>query len=167
MTTGILNDLRTINGKFGQFTVLTIDGREYNLGKFVKPEALSALSVGSTVEYEASPNGAGTKFYVNKIRVVGGAPTNPTPVSTTTAPVVGATVTTTRNAQRDADPNRQASVMFSYAKDLVAAGIVETPVKSPSAVADLVSTVASALMERFKVLTAPTEAPTSGGTFPR
>lgn len=52
----------------------------------------------------------------------------------------------------ESDDERRLSIFFSYAKDLVAAGVIKSPVASPIAVADLIGTVTDALLEKFNAM---------------
>lgn len=158
MTAGTLNSTKTLNGPYGKFLVLTIDGKEYTLGRDVAPSEVP--TDGTLVEYETRPNKQGNRYYVNKIRAITGTAQ---PTATATGSTGSPAVQTVRRAD---DPNKQMSVMFSYAKDLVAAGKVTVPVSTPDGIADIIGTTANALMRRFKIMTTETEAsPTKGESF--
>lgn len=156
---GTVDGIQSLQSKAGkQYYKLLIDGQE-QLAFGRTASGCAGISSGDQVEYSCKPTDSGDASMLTFIKKVssgalGAARATVQPGPGERSPERSATPRPAYQG-RSQDPTMQLSILYGYAKDLVAAGIVTTPVASPEGVADLVATVAGALMSRFKRDTSP------------
>ena len=161
-STATVDGVQMLVSKAGkQYHKLSIGGGEFlAFGKSSETVSRSGVQAGDTVEYSFKPTDKGDANMITFIKKAG-ASTAPAPGAGSPAAIVGSATPRPAYTGRSADPTMQMSIFYGYAKDLVAAGIVKTTIGGPEAVADLVATVAEAIMRKFKMASAPDTGPGS------
>ena len=158
-TTGTLEnkDIRTAaSGK--EWGKAWLGGKEYLVfGRTVA--FLRPIATGSEVEFTAKSNENGPGMVLTSIRATGStAPTNASP-----KPNVAVSEGFKGAPKSEFTP---LSMLYSYAKDLVVAGVIPTPVKTPAAVADVIATTAYELKTKLNQAQAPADAPVKADPTP-
>lgn len=113
-------------------------------------DSIRRLSEGTTVEYSSKPSEQeGRDPMVTFIKAVGA-----TIGSVMVVPQGGSATKPTNKYQGDSrnEDDKQLSIFFGYAKDIVTSGIVKSPVATPTGIADLVGTLASELRRKYQAL---------------
>jgi hypothetical protein len=119
--------------------------------------ALGTIRAGDEVEYSEKLTDKGDATMVTFLKKVGGGAARLTPSSQGDMPTPAApkeTTVTVRPQPRSygADPEKRLSVIYSYVKDLMVAGLIEKPrVGTPDSVANHLSGYALAIQRRFMV----------------
>lgn len=106
-----------------------------------------SMSPGDQVEYSSKSTDDGSAEVITFIKRSSAVSNNGVATKTTEAATQNPTV---RVKTSVSDSEKQASVLFSYAKDIVLGNKVRCDIATPTAVADVVATTATELARQFK-----------------
>lgn len=153
--TGILESIRYREYGGGKMmAVLGFEGGTSAVAFGKTVDAVKCLTTGSRVEYSSKPaEQEGRDPMITFIKVCGTNATSRGPQAPTIQKQTGY-----KAADNRSEDAKQLSIFFSYAKDLVAGGVVKTPAATPTAVADLVGTLATELRRKYDGLLVGAEA---------